>query len=52
VEFCPPKKIREQMFLKALFSFGDETYEDITIREGHFEYLGSFRDEKYGDIKK
>jgi hypothetical protein len=30
------KKKRQQKFLKAPFSFGDETYEDITIREGPF----------------
>jgi hypothetical protein len=34
--FSTQKKIREQKFSNAQFSFGDETYGDVTIREGAF----------------
>jgi hypothetical protein len=47
----PAKKIREQKSEKAPFPFGDETYGDIAIREGHFEHPGSFSYETYWLLK-
>jgi hypothetical protein len=35
-DLCQKKKNREQKFENAPFSFGDEIYRDVTIREGAF----------------
>jgi hypothetical protein len=32
------KKFREQKLESELFSIGDETYGDVTVREGHYEH--------------
>ncbi len=45
------KKLGTKVWKGTLFHW-DETNGDDTIREGVFWTPGSFRDEKYGDVKK
>ncbi len=49
--FSSPKKLREQKFENAPFSFGDETYGDNEQGTGILNTPKSFRDETYGDVK-
>jgi hypothetical protein len=46
------QKFKEYKFENTLFSFGDETFWDITYRNECFGQPGSFKDETYGDVRK